>query len=860
MPPPTSASLPDPSAASRRRSRVDSNPSNTPDPKRARASLDDLPLANTTNMSAKRAGKQPDYVDLTSSPPIKPMATPIRSLATGSSTTFRGGSGPRRLVVKNLRTTCNEAAVEAHQAQARKYLSDAVSDLMVLQRPQQPYETLYRSVEDLCHRKQEQVLYDMLKSKTEAFLAGEVLKGIKADWKSGNNIAMLSVVLRHWKRWSQISILLRSIFSYLDHAYLQQNKSLPRLNDLFINLFRKMLFDPKNGGVGKMVVQGMCDLIDQDRRDDGAFAPELLREAVLMMHVCNIYGKHFEPRFLELSAEYFTEFAEERRATNSVKVFIHDYDRLLKKEDYRCNAYNLDSTTKKQLMDGARRILIVQDSERLLDIENVSKLLDENDIGSMAALYELLRMSNLHMRLKDPWETYIKKRGATIVGDVSRGDSMIVRLLELRRRLDIMVREAFARREEFTYALREAFGSFINDKNVASAWGSGTSMVGEMIAKYVDMLLRGGIKTIPQILLSDLKDRTAAEQSGQSSTADEDAELDRQLDSALELFRFIEGKDVFEAFYKKDLSRRLLMGRSASRDAERNMIGKLKSECGSSFTQNLEQMFKDMELAREEMGHYKQWQEGRGKPETASALDLHVNILSAASWPTYPEVKLNVPNDVLAYIEQFERFYKGKHTGRKLIWKHNLSHCVVKAVFEKGTKELLVSAQQAVVLTLFNDIPADGHLSYEQISQSTGLAGPELARTLQSLACGKARVLRKHPVGREVSETDTFTVNRAFKDPKFRVKINQIQLQETQDENRETHERVAADRQFETQAAIVRIMKSRKTLTHALLVAEVINHTKKRGAMEPADIKANIEKLIEKDYLEREDNSYRYLA
>jgi DNA-binding MarR family transcriptional regulator len=72
---------------------------------------------------------------------------------------------------------------------------------------------------------------------------------------------------------------------------------------------------------------------------------------------------------------------------------------------------------------------------------------------------------------------------------------------------------------------------------------------------------------------------------------------------------------------------------------------------------------------------------------------------------------------------------------------------------------------------------------------------------------------------------------------------------------------VAADRHYETQAAIVRIMKSRKTIKHAELVAEVITATKSRGVLDPADIKKNIEKLIEKDYMEREDgNVYNYLA
>lgn len=39
---------------------------------------------------------------------------------------------------------------------------------------------------------------------------------------------------------------------------------------------------------------------------------------------------------------------------------------------------------------------------------------------------------------------------------------------------------------------------------------------------------------------------------------------------------FMKGKDVFEAFYKKDLAKRLLLGKSASIDAEKSMISKVK--------------------------------------------------------------------------------------------------------------------------------------------------------------------------------------------------------------------------------------------------------------------------------------------
>jgi cullin-4 len=122
------------------------------------------------------------------------------------------------------------------------------------------------------------------------------------------------------------------------------------------------------------------------------------------------------------------------------------------------------------------------------------------------------------------------------------------------------------------------------------------------------------------------------------------------------------------------------------------------------------------------------------------------------------------------------------------------------------------------------------------------IAEPELKRTLQSLACAKLRPLRKTPAGREIDAADTFVINAKFTHALYQVKINQVQLKETKEENKETHERVAQDRELETQAAIVRIMKSKQRVGHNELMSEVINVTKRRGVLGVPEIKKQIEK------------------
>jgi cullin 3 len=53
-------------------------------------------------------------------------------------------------------------------------------------------------------------------------------------------------------------------------------------------------------------------------------------------------------------------------------------------------------------------------------------------------------------------------------------------------------------------------------------------------------------------------------------------EIDQVLDKSMVLFRFLQEKDVFERYYKQHLAKRLLLNKSISDDAEKNMITKLK--------------------------------------------------------------------------------------------------------------------------------------------------------------------------------------------------------------------------------------------------------------------------------------------
>merc|ERR1739848_362098 len=74
---------------------------------------------------------------------------------------------------------------------------------------------------------------------------------------------------------------------------------------------------------------------------------------------------------------------------------------------------------------------------------------------------------------------------------------------------------------------------------------------------------------------------------------------------------------------------------------------------------------------------------------------------------------------------------------------------------------------------------------------------------------------------------------------------------------------VEEDRKHLVEAVIVRVMKSRKTLEHNQLVMEGTRHLSSRFLPSPTLIKQRIEKLIEREYLERSQHDrrvYNYLA
>ncbi|XP_013859569.1 cullin-4B [Austrofundulus limnaeus] len=734
---------------------------------------------------------------------------------TAGSATFSSSKpgAAKKLVIKNFRE--KPKLPENYTQETWQKLKEAVEAIQNSTSIKYNLEELYQAVENLCSHKISAKLYKQLRSVCEDHIKAQIDQ-FRED--ALDSVLFLKKIDKCWQDHCRQMIMIRSIFLFLDRTYVLQNSMLPSIWDMGLELFRFYIISDLK--VQSKTIDGILLLIERERNGE-AIDRSLLRSLLSMLSDLQIYQDSFEQRFLEETNRLYAAEGQRLMQEREVPEYLHHVNKRLEEEADRVITY-LDQSTQKPLIATVEKQLLGEHLTAVLQ-KGLTHVLDENRIQDLSLLYQLFsRVRGGVQVLLQHWIEYIKAFGSTIVINPEKDKTMVQELLDFKDKVDHIIDVCFLKNEKFVNAMKEAFETFINKRPNKPA---------ELIAKHVDSKLRAGNKEAT------------------------DEELEKMLDKIMIIFRFIYGKDVFEAFYKKDLAKRLLVGKSASVDAEKSMLSKLKHECGAAFTSKLEGMFKDMELSKDIMVQFKQYMQCQDIPGN---IELTVNILTMGYWPTYVPMEVHLPAEMVRLQEIFKTFYLGKHSGRKLQWQSTLGHCVLKAEFKEGKKELQVSLFQTLVLLMFNE---GEEFTLEEIKLATGIEDSELRRTLQSLACGKARVLTKIPKSKDVEDGDKFSCNDDFKHKLFRIKINQIQMKETVEEQASTTERVFQDRQYQIDAAIVRIMKMRKTLSHNLLMSEVYNQLK--FPVKPADLKKRIESLIDRDYMERDkenSNQYNYVA
>ncbi|KAJ4476227.1 Cullin-domain-containing protein [Lentinula aciculospora] len=663
-----------------------------------------------------------------------------------------------------------------------------------------------------------------------------LLKALKNVWDDHtSNMTKLGQILKYMDRIYTKSASVPDTWEAGLELFLKHIICSPIEDHLLTAILNQIQYEREGYTINRSAVKGCVDvLLSLDTEDNTR----------------TVYHRDLEPLLLRESEAFYKTYGNALLEICDTAEYLSKVESRFESEESRTHLY-LSRKTAEPLLRILRDYLLTAHLDTVINMSNsgLDALVDLDKFEDLARLYRLFLMVPTGMPcLKKTLKASITRRGREInqasLGLDAAGGGVEAKDADPGPRRDQNKGKSRAVAASQTLAIALKWVQDVLDlkDKVDSVWIKSFDSNPKIEATINEV-------SIPVVLFeARLKGKT-------------DTEIDAVLGKTITVFRYLTEKDVFERYYKNHLAKRLLQARSVSDDAERGMLAKLKIECGYQFTQKLEGMFHDIKISADTTQFYK---EHLAKSSSSPSIDLSVIVMTSTFWPmSHSSSPCNLPQQLLDTLKPFEKFYLSRHSGRRLTWQLSLGNADVRVAFKSRTHDLNVATFAVVILLLFEDLKDDDFLTYEEIQQATSLDHVDLQRQLQSLACAKYKVLKKHPAGRDVQTNDSFSFNSAFFAPLQKIKINTVASKvENGEELKETRDRIDEERRHQTEACIVRIMKDRKHMSHNDLVNEVTRLLASRFQPNPLIIKKRIEGLIEREYLERGEDrkSYNYLA
>uniref|UniRef100_A0A7S0Z679 Cullin family profile domain-containing protein n=1 Tax=Hemiselmis tepida TaxID=464990 RepID=A0A7S0Z679_9CRYP len=712
------------------------------------------------------------------------------------------------------------------------------------------FEELYRTGYNMVLHKHGDRLYqhveDLLKERSQELCA-------KVETET--DVTFLDGLKREWQDHKRSLRMVRDILMYMDRTFVKQNTKKP-VYDMGVHLFCQHCV--RAPGVKSRLITLLLSKIEEERNGNKVDRDLVKNSTQMLMEMGrDVFHDDFEVLFLKSSEEFYRIESENFINANGCPEYLQKVERRLQEEQDRVGAclsvdYNAGEGGIKQVVEHE---LIGRHMQTLIEKEGSGLvwLLENRKVDDLRRMFDLFsrihqppspgQLSGLDL-IENRMAEHVMVKGREIVGSGTDSDGQeakvdhlkyVTDLLDLKDQYDSLIKDAFKSEKSFINKLHKTFECFIN-QNPRSP---------EYISLAMDNHLRGG-----------KSQRTGAGQS--------EEQVEGMLEKALQMFRFLSEKDVFERYYKQHLAKRLLSDRSQSSDTEQKVIQMLKSECGYQFTAKLEGMFKDINTSKTVQEQYRNHlaQAGSADASTEGSVDLVAKVLTTGYWPTQQTVQCNMPQEIDRVCNVFKRFYLAQHNGRQLTWQVNMGNAEVTAKYDKPYR-INMPTYQMVVLLLFAD-PSSSALKFTDIEEATKIPAPELKRVMQSLACAQYRLLTKDPKSKDVSPTDKFTYNSSFTHKMIKFKVSSIATsKETSEEVQASRNKINEDRNPQIDAAVVRVMKTRRVMEHNLLIAEVTKQLQNRFVPEPLVIKRRLEGLIDREFLQRQKGNmkvYEYLA
>ncbi|KIL94890.1 cullin 3 [Fusarium avenaceum] len=834
----------------------------------------------------------------------------------------RGGAGARGRIRPPRRIVRPNEPGEGSDFEACwNMLKEALRDIHMKNCSRLSFEELYRAAYKIVLKKKGEVLYERVKDFEKQWfdehviprireLVSKSLINIGVGRTSGTSVnerrqtgeRFLTGLRDTWEDHNMSMNMTADILMYLDRGYTQLEAQRIPIFATTIALFRDHILRSSLNTNTKeqvidIVISVILDQIDMEREGD-IIDRNLLRGCSRMLSSLyeteeekendKLYITVFEPRFLENSKTYYAAECEKLLRESDAGAWLRHTQTRLNEEVDRCGT-TIELETLPKVTETIDRELIVKHLGEFLGLEGsgLKWMIDNDKVDDLSILYKLIsRVDSKKTALRDILQRRVVELGLEIEKvlkntDFSTGQGegdeggegektkalnpaaqqtaaaikWVDDVLRLKDKFDNLWTRCFQDDLVIQSALTKSFSDFINMFNRSS----------EYVSLFIDDNLKRGIK-------------------GKT-----EAEVDVVLEKAIILIRYLQDKDLFQTYYQRHLARRLLHGKSESHDVEKQIISRMKQELGQQFTSKFEGMFRDLVTSSELTAGYRDHMRAVG--DGGKTIDLNINVLTTNYWP--PEVMgrsaqigeasrvtCTYPPDLRRLQASFEQYYLTNRNGRKLTWIGTTGSSDVKCTFpaipgksgmlsRERRYEINVPTFAMVVLLLFNDLEDGQSLTFEEIQAKTNISTQDLMRTLTAIAVApKSRVLTKDPANKSVKSGDKFAFNAAFQSKTIRIKapiINAVSKVEDTTERKSTEDKNNQTRAHIVDAAIVRIMKSRKELSHSQLTSEVLTQLSSRFKPEISLIKKRIEDLIAREYLERPDEDdaptlYRYVA
>ena len=718
--------------------------------------------------------------------------------------------------------------------------------------------------------------------------------------------AILQLFIKLWDDHQFCLSLISQVLMYMDRNFTAERR-LPLTEDIGLEVFQRFLMmhrvEQFDTTIGMKLIEVFLAYFNLNRNGEMINKSIIKSTIAIFESLVNsdgetYFSKYFEAQLILASHAYYLKQVDDLLEYQSGTIYINRVVDLIKDEESRYSLYLPDSTALK-LKDLLYKVTIVSNITDILNLQSdgLKRWIDDDNYDILEKVYNLTEgIDSNKTILKTCLRSIViengeelKEKSQVIIPKGSDGKkakklsakenntqfaiNYTKNFIECKKKYDKIIAEAFNNDIEMSREVESACTTFLNENN----------RIQEYLSLYIDDCIK-----------KSLKNKTH-----------EDAE-NTMIESIL-IFRYIKDKDIFERYYKNHLGKRLLNNKSISIELELMMINKLKTEAGATFTSKFEGMFKDIRISQDITESFRAESQHTtlnsdlARMNDGRKLDIDFTILTSNFWP----MSANKAMKDVTYVPaldiakaSFEKYYTSRYNGRNLTWAPNM--CTIDLKMNFPGKSYLINMPTLaafIVLTCFNDEETeDGEtaLTFTEIQEQTKIPTPDLMRHLQSIAVApKTRILKKVPMSRDIGADDKFSLNLEFKHPQTKFKILAVSVSssaavlasgsvggnesqnprtkldsedfdattstsriESEEQRVSTLATIQKSREYEIDAAIVRVMKARKSAKYQVLVAEVVRliaDVGRRFNPQPSLVKRRVEDLVDKEYLRRDE-------